>query len=84
MPLQHLAGGVLGVGDQAQLKTGHILLLPLAGEGHRPGGPAQEHGKHPGGHGVQGAGVAHPLFVKDAPQLGAHVHRRPAGGLVND
>ena len=67
MLLQHPAGGVLGVGDGTQPQSGQVLLIPLASKLHRPGSPAYKYRQHAGSHGIQGPGVADPLFVEQAP-----------------
>ena len=82
--VQGLAGDVLGVGGAAQPQPGDILLLPVLGEGHRPGGLSHKHRQDAGGHGIQGPGMAHLLGFQNAPQLRADIHRCPAGGLVDD
>ena len=82
--IQGLAGDVLGVGGAAQPQPGDILLLPVLGEGHRPGGLSHKHRQDAGGHGIQGPGMAHLLGFQNAPQLRADIHRCPAGGLVDD
>ena len=82
--LQHRAGGVLGVGDLAQTQAGQVLLLPLAGELHRPGGPAHKHREHPGGHGVQSTRVADAPLAQHPPQLGAHIHTGPILGFIDN
>ena len=81
---EHIAGHILGVGHHPQLQPGDVFLLPLGGKFHCPGGPAHEHGQHAGGHGVQGTGVADPLLVEDAPQLGHHIVAGPVLGLIDD
>ena len=82
--LQRFAGDVLGVRYLAQAQTRHVFLAAVFRELHGAGGLSHEHRQDAGGHGVQGAAVAYPFFVEDAPDLGADVHAGPALGLVND
>ena len=84
MGLQRFAGGILGVGDQPQPQTGNILLFAVFREFHSTGGLSHKHRQNAGGHGIQRAAVAHPLFLQDAPDLGADIHARPPGGLIDD
>ena len=84
MGLQGLAGGVLGIGDLTQPQTGDIFLLGVFRKFHSAGGLSHKHRQNAGGHGVQGAAVAHPLFPQNAAQLGADIHTGPVGGLIND
>ena len=82
--LQHRARHVLGVGDLAEMQGGDVLLFPVLGKLHRPGGPAYKHRQHPGGQGIQSAGVAHPALPHDPAQLGAHIHAGPVLGFVHN
>ena len=82
--LQGGAGGVLSVGGETQTQTRHIFLPAVLSKCHAPGGLPHEHRQYAGGHGVQGAAVAHPFFMEDAPDLGTHVHAGPAGGFINN
>ena len=82
--LQRGAGDVLGVRHLAEPQTGYIFLLAVLCELHPAGGLPHKDRQHPGGHGVQRSAVSHPLFVEDAPHLGADVHAGPTGGLVDN
>ena len=68
----------------AEPQTGYIFLLAVLCELHPAGCLPHKDRQHPGGHGVQRSAVSHPLFVEDAPHLGADVHAGPTGGLVDN
>ena len=84
MLLQHSAGHILGVGDLTQLQPGHVFLALTAGVVAGAGGVAQQHHQNTGGHGIQRTGVTDLFLPQHAPQLGHHVVRGEALGLVHD
>ena len=81
--LQNFAGGILRIGHNAQPQTGHIFLFAVFRELHSPGGLSHNHWQYAGGHGIQRAAVAHPLFFQNPPDLGADIHAGPAGGFID-
>ncbi len=83
-PLQHGAGGILRVRRDAEAQPGEVFLLRSLGELHSARGAAEKHGEQPGRHRVERSGVTHALFVQRTAQLGADIHARPAGGLVDE
>ena len=77
MLLQHLAGGVLGVGHKTQPQPGDILLVTGLGIGHGAGGAAHEHRQHAGGHGIQRSGVTDgAAHIQLAVRAQGQLHRR--------
>ena len=74
--LHHRAGGVLRVGDDAQLQFGHVGLLLVDDVVKQPRGRAHAHGQNARGHGVERAAVAD---GRAARQALAHEHHTVAG-----
>ena len=73
------AGDVLGVGREPQSQGRDIVLVPLGEVFARLDRPPDEHGEHPGRHGVEGAGM--PGFLpaenpREPPDGGVGGHAR--------
>ena len=79
---EHRAGDILGVGGNAQQQLRFVGFFRVLKEFHAPGGAANEHRQHAGGHGIQGAAVADAAGTEHPPQPRRDVLARPPGGLV--
>ena len=83
MGLQRFPGRILGVGDQPQPQTGNILLFAVFRELYGTGSLSHKHRQNAGGHRIQRAAMAYPLFFQDPPDLGADIHAGPAGEFID-
>ena len=81
---KYRAGGILGVGGDAQKQLRFVGLLGVFKKLYAPGGAPHKHGQHTGSHGVQRTAVADAPGAEHPPQPRRHVLTRPPGGLVDN
>ena len=80
----HAAAHVTGVGGDAETQGRHVFLVLVGEVGHQLRRLAEQHGQHPGGVGVERAGVADTLEPEPAPDEGHGVEGGDPGRLVDD
>ena len=79
----HLAGGVERRRLDAEHDLAHVGLAAARQEAQQPVARPDAEQQHPGGIGVEGAGVADLARAEQAPALGHHVVAGPARRLVD-
>ena len=81
---KYRAGGILGIGGDAQKQLRFVGLFGVFKKLYAPGAAPHKHGQHTGSHGVQRTAVADAPGAEHPPQPRRHVLTRPPGGLVDN